>query len=538
MMMVVQLVCGLALLPWVMSLDEGRVVRMGLKRALPLRRRLDSAANATTALFLKNEVPLGVGAGTHYAELYMGLPPQKASVIVDTGSHLTALPCASCPNCGTHTDPPYDIAKSSTARFMQCDEFDGCSSCEQDQCRISQSYAEGSMWSALLINELCWVGPLDASGESNATSSMAAAGVRFPIGCQTKETGLFIGQKENGIMGLSQDRNTFMAYLVSAKRVDRNLFSLCFAENGGQMVLGGADESVHVAAPVYTPLLTASGWFTVELLDISVGNKSLGIAPATYNHGRGVIVDSGTTDSFFPSSAASAFNAAFTELSGGHEFLDNVEDLLTDDALRQLPPIVLTLRGPTRSSMITLQIPATQYYTKVSEDGHYTSSFHFSEPSGSGVLGASTMLNYNVIFDMEGRRIGFAPARCDANSRALLFGPSVASGPLLLPPINSFWYQYETLLTVLVACSFMGVVLLCLTFLLRRKCSAKTRWVRLSTSDHSPSPRPIALNAMDVSPELFESGDGSPMTPPTPPSPQRRLSRSPDLHSIPESDSE
>ena len=30
---------------------------------------------------------------THYAELHFGIPPQKASVIVDTGSHLTAMPC-------------------------------------------------------------------------------------------------------------------------------------------------------------------------------------------------------------------------------------------------------------------------------------------------------------------------------------------------------------------------------------------------------------------------------------------------------------
>ena len=63
MMMVAQLVLGLALLPWAMSLGEDRVVRMDLKRDLPLRRRLDSAANATTAPFLKNQVPLGVGAG-------------------------------------------------------------------------------------------------------------------------------------------------------------------------------------------------------------------------------------------------------------------------------------------------------------------------------------------------------------------------------------------------------------------------------------------------------------------------------------------
>lgn len=36
-----------------------------------------------------------VAARTHYAELYLGVPAQRASVIVDTGSHLTALPCSS-----------------------------------------------------------------------------------------------------------------------------------------------------------------------------------------------------------------------------------------------------------------------------------------------------------------------------------------------------------------------------------------------------------------------------------------------------------
>jgi hypothetical protein len=34
------------------------------------------------------------GRRTHYAEIYMGIPAQRASVIVDTGSHLTALPCS------------------------------------------------------------------------------------------------------------------------------------------------------------------------------------------------------------------------------------------------------------------------------------------------------------------------------------------------------------------------------------------------------------------------------------------------------------
>jgi len=34
------------------------------------------------------------------ATVYVGTPPQRKSVIVDTGSHYTAFPCAGCNNCG------------------------------------------------------------------------------------------------------------------------------------------------------------------------------------------------------------------------------------------------------------------------------------------------------------------------------------------------------------------------------------------------------------------------------------------------------
>ena len=44
--------------------------------------------------------PLSQGYGTHYATVYVGTPPQRKSVIVDTGSHYTAFPCAGCANCG------------------------------------------------------------------------------------------------------------------------------------------------------------------------------------------------------------------------------------------------------------------------------------------------------------------------------------------------------------------------------------------------------------------------------------------------------
>jgi hypothetical protein len=43
--------------------------------------------------------PLFEGIGTHYSFIWVGSPPQRVSVIMDTGSHHTAFPCVWC-NCG------------------------------------------------------------------------------------------------------------------------------------------------------------------------------------------------------------------------------------------------------------------------------------------------------------------------------------------------------------------------------------------------------------------------------------------------------
>jgi hypothetical protein len=42
--------------------------------------------------------PLFPGYGTHFAYAYVGTPPQRQSLIVDTGSHFTAFPCVGCVN--------------------------------------------------------------------------------------------------------------------------------------------------------------------------------------------------------------------------------------------------------------------------------------------------------------------------------------------------------------------------------------------------------------------------------------------------------
>lgn len=80
---------------------------------LPLRQTAGVATTAQTMRRLAAEkrsgirsnqsevLPLFQGMGVHYVYIWVGTPPQRVTVIVDTGSHHTAFPCVGC-KCGKH----------------------------------------------------------------------------------------------------------------------------------------------------------------------------------------------------------------------------------------------------------------------------------------------------------------------------------------------------------------------------------------------------------------------------------------------------
>jgi len=46
----------------------------------------------------------------YYLDLYVGTPPQKQSLLIDTGSYFTGFPCKQlCKNCGAHINEIFDL---------------------------------------------------------------------------------------------------------------------------------------------------------------------------------------------------------------------------------------------------------------------------------------------------------------------------------------------------------------------------------------------------------------------------------------------
>ncbi len=117
-----------------------------------------------------------------YANVFVGTPPQKATVIADTGSTRLAFPCVSCgANCGTHMDPHVDPLQSSTASPTSCSACSPCNS--RNQCTYSVHYAEGSSIAGVLYDDLVWMGSI-----TSEQSVGEQYGVRYRFGCHTSET--------------------------------------------------------------------------------------------------------------------------------------------------------------------------------------------------------------------------------------------------------------------------------------------------------------------------------------------------------------
>jgi len=405
--------------------------------------------------------PLFRGLGTHYSFLWVGSPPQRVSVIMDTGSHHTAFPCVGC-KCGKHMDPHFDPKQSSTSKTKTCGG-------KQDKCFFRQSYSEGSSWHAFKVVDRVYIG-----GEHFKDLSIRAnQSVDFEFGCQDSETGLFRTQNVDGIMGLSASEETLPFQLYKNQLTTTKLFTLCFRVGGGILTLGGVDpalnqyklkrpftDSINTALPAkpsnslltdavtsltksssnfffsssnkpatgtptmdgyhtstiqFAKLIKSKGWFTVNVLDIFMKHpKDASVTSITgpifkCNAGKGTIVDSGTTDTYLPHSIQVQFTNLFRKVTGlrykNEAFTMSLEQLIST-----MPIVIIRFESILPNQHIDIAIYPESYFEKIGTN-KYVPRIYLTESTGA-VLGANFMNEYNVIFDIENHRVGFAQSDC------------------------------------------------------------------------------------------------------------------------------
>eukprot|EP00607_Mallomonas_marina_P000003 CAMPEP_0182438634 /NCGR_PEP_ID=MMETSP1167-20130531/85907_1 /TAXON_ID=2988 /ORGANISM="Mallomonas Sp, Strain CCMP3275" /LENGTH=662 /DNA_ID=CAMNT_0024632083 /DNA_START=647 /DNA_END=2636 /DNA_ORIENTATION=- len=185
---------------------------------------------------------------------------------------------------------------------------------------------------------------------------------------------------------------------------------------GGIMTLGGVDQNIYKkrAKLEYTSIKKNSGWYQVTLEDIRLKDSSSHLSTSIeepshkYNSGRGVIVDSGTTDTYLPRAIKEKFEKLFKSMSDG-VFLSSNPLTITSHQYTRLPTVVFVFKN-LEGQHFELDLPPVDY---LEDQGGYKYQFRlFVTESAGAVLGANFMNDLNIVFDQENSRIGFVPSSC------------------------------------------------------------------------------------------------------------------------------
>ncbi|XP_015056416.1 aspartic proteinase-like protein 2 isoform X3 [Solanum pennellii] len=377
--------------------------------------------------------------GYYTTRLWIGTPPQRFALIVDTGSTVTYVPCSTCEQCGKHQDPRFQPEMSSTYQPVKCNIDCTCDN-EREQCIYERQYAEMSSSSGVLGQDVVSFG-----------NQSELAPQRAVFGCENRETGDLYSQHADGIMGLGRGDLSIVDQLVE-KHVISDSFSLCYGGmdfGGGAMVLGGIKPPADMVFTNSDP--GRSPYYNIELKEIHVAGKALSLNPRVFDGNHGTVLDSGTTYAYLPEAAFEAFKSAVMKAALSLKLIEgpdpNYKDICFSGAgsdisqlSKSFPPVDMVFSNGKKLSLS----PENYLFRHSKVRGAYCLGIFQNGKDATTLLGGIIVRNTLVTYDRQHEMVGFWKTNCSDLWNRLNLSPPPPS-PSGLVNTNSTGSMYPTL---------------------------------------------------------------------------------------------
>ncbi|ALC37958.1 CG33128, partial [Drosophila busckii] len=312
----------------------------------------------------------------YYGVIAIGTPPQYFKVVFDTGSANLWVPSVNCLSsdvaCQNHNQ--YNSSASSTY------DANGQS--------FSIQYGTGSL-SGFLSTDTVSIEGLTIQSQTFGEAT-------------SQPNGSFTGVPFDGILGMAYRviavDNVIPPFynLYEQSLIDEPTFGFYLSRNGsaqlgGQLILGGIDNSLFTGALTYVPVSQQGYW------QFRMDSAVMGGYVACFQ--CQAIADSGTSLLAVPNGAFALLNRII-----GATLFDG--DYLVDcSTVGSLPVLSFNIGGT------IFDLPASVYIQSFSEQGTtYCMSSFTSIDTQFWILGDVFMGQYYSQFDFGNNRIGFAPA--------------------------------------------------------------------------------------------------------------------------------
>jgi len=310
----------------------------------------------------------------YYGEVTIGTPPQKFTVVFDTGSANLWVPKVACRNCGywfiNGGKSKYDEAKSSTF--------------QRDGTDFHITYGSGDVQGFFSVDHVT-LGTDIVVRDQKFAEVQDAGGLGM---------GYIMG-KFDGILGLAfgglalGDATPVFQNAIDQNIVAYSVFAFDLGDQrDGELTIGGYDDEKFTGDIAWVQLSEAKYW-RIAVDDIKAGSFSAGATDA--------VVDSGTSLITGPKNAITAIAnsvGAAANLLGQYT--------ISCDRVASLPDLEFVVGGRTFAvpgKDLVLQAAGTCLFGLMALD----------MPKGPAwILGDVFMRQYYTIFDYGNQRVGFA----------------------------------------------------------------------------------------------------------------------------------